>query len=330
MNSVERPRPYRLREGPRPLRRGRRAAADGGQRPDQRLRPRAADAHPGQGPHPHRDEHVLVRAARAGRRAPRRRRRRPADPRRRPRPRDAGPAAGHGAGRVRGPRLPHRLRSHRLPAHRGGLRRRAARRARRVVASCRRRSSPRRPRPTSATTTRTSASRRSPRRSAPDWPTSFAPPPCGSTAPPPTTPPAAGSSWPTRSSSSATADGTLVLGDEVLTPDSSRFWPADRYQEGRVQPSFDKQYVRDWLTSADSGWDRAADSPPPPLPDEVARVTRERYVAGLRADLRAAIRRLARLSRRVRSGDGCTIRVADRAGGGVGGPARRGVIEGER
>ncbi len=85
-------------------------------------------------------------------------------------------------------------------------------------------------------------------------------------------------------------DGVLVLGDEVLTPDSSRFWPADRYQVGRVQPSFDKQYVRDWLTSADSGWDRAADSPPPPLPDEVARVTRERYVAayekisGLRFD----------------------------------------------
>ncbi|WP_111766823.1 phosphoribosylaminoimidazolesuccinocarboxamide synthase [Nakamurella deserti] len=85
-------------------------------------------------------------------------------------------------------------------------------------------------------------------------------------------------------------DGALVLGDEVLTPDSSRFWPADRYREGRVQPSFDKQYVRDWLTSADSGWDRATDTPPPPLPDEVTRVTRERYVAayeqisGLRFD----------------------------------------------
>ncbi|MEO5834018.1 MAG: phosphoribosylaminoimidazolesuccinocarboxamide synthase [Nakamurella sp.] len=73
-------------------------------------------------------------------------------------------------------------------------------------------------------------------------------------------------------------NGTLVLGDEVLTPDSSRFWPADRYREGRVQPSFDKQYVRDWLTSTDSGWDRTADAPPPPLPDEIARVTRERYV----------------------------------------------------
>lgn len=73
--------------------------------------------------------------------------------------------------------------------------------------------------------------------------------------------------------------GTLVLGDEVLTPDSSRFWPADRYQEGRVQPSFDKQYVRDWLTSSESGWDRAGDTAPPPLPVEVAQATRERYVA---------------------------------------------------
>ncbi|QFZ23728.1 phosphoribosylaminoimidazolesuccinocarboxamide synthase [Saccharothrix syringae] len=72
--------------------------------------------------------------------------------------------------------------------------------------------------------------------------------------------------------------GTLVLGDEVLTPDSSRYWPADSYEPGRVQPSFDKQYVRDWLTSADSGWDRASDTPPPPLPDDVVAATRARYV----------------------------------------------------
>ena len=70
----------------------------------------------------------------------------------------------------------------------------------------------------------------------------------------------------------------LVLGDEVLTPDSSRFWPVDRYQPGRVQPSFDKQYVRNWLTSADSGWDRASETPPPPLPADVVAATRERYV----------------------------------------------------
>ena len=70
----------------------------------------------------------------------------------------------------------------------------------------------------------------------------------------------------------------LVLGDEVLTPDSSRFWPADDWQPGRAQPSFDKQYVRDWLTSDASGWDRRSDAPPPPLPDEVVEATRARYV----------------------------------------------------
>jgi phosphoribosylaminoimidazole-succinocarboxamide synthase len=67
----------------------------------------------------------------------------------------------------------------------------------------------------------------------------------------------------------------LVLGDEVLTPDSSRFWPAGSWSPGRAQPSFDKQYVRDWLTA--SGWDRV--SPPPELPGDVVAATRERYVA---------------------------------------------------
>jgi phosphoribosylaminoimidazole-succinocarboxamide synthase len=74
------------------------------------------------------------------------------------------------------------------------------------------------------------------------------------------------------------ADGVLTLGDEVLTPDSSRFWPADAWQPGRAQPSFDKQYVRDWLTSAASGWDRRGDALPPPLPEGVVERTRERYV----------------------------------------------------
>lgn len=73
-------------------------------------------------------------------------------------------------------------------------------------------------------------------------------------------------------------DGELVLADEVLTPDSSRYWPADGYEAGRVQPSFDKQYVRDWLTGPDSGWDKASDSPPPPLPRDVVDATRARYV----------------------------------------------------
>ncbi|MGO1050780.1 phosphoribosylaminoimidazolesuccinocarboxamide synthase [Crossiella sp. CA198] len=72
--------------------------------------------------------------------------------------------------------------------------------------------------------------------------------------------------------------GQLVLADEVLTPDSSRFWPAEGYTPGQVQPSFDKQYVRDWLTSPASGWDRASDTPPPPLSAEVVAATRARYV----------------------------------------------------
>jgi phosphoribosylaminoimidazole-succinocarboxamide synthase len=74
------------------------------------------------------------------------------------------------------------------------------------------------------------------------------------------------------------ADGTIVLADEVLTPDSSRFWPADRWQPGRAQPSYDKQFVRDWLTSPASGWDRHSGAPPPRLPDEVVLLTRQRYV----------------------------------------------------
>jgi phosphoribosylaminoimidazole-succinocarboxamide synthase len=74
------------------------------------------------------------------------------------------------------------------------------------------------------------------------------------------------------------ADTTIVLADEVLTPDSSRFWPADAYQPGRAQPSFDKQFVRDWLTSTASGWDRASNTPPPRLPDEIVAKTRARYL----------------------------------------------------
>src|SRR5680860_1314833 len=77
---------------------------------------------------------------------------------------------------------------------------------------------------------------------------------------------------------SAADPDALVLGDEVLTPDSSRFWPADGWRPGRAQPSFDKQYVRDWLTSPASGWDRHGGQPPPPLPDDVVERTRARYV----------------------------------------------------
>jgi phosphoribosylaminoimidazole-succinocarboxamide synthase len=70
------------------------------------------------------------------------------------------------------------------------------------------------------------------------------------------------------------ADGGVILTDEVLTPDSSRFWPADSYRPGANPPSFDKQYIRDWLEQ--SGWDKS--SPPPPLPDDVVRRTRDKYL----------------------------------------------------
>jgi phosphoribosylaminoimidazole-succinocarboxamide synthase len=76
----------------------------------------------------------------------------------------------------------------------------------------------------------------------------------------------------------ARADGTVVLADEVLTPDSSRFWPADEWEPGRAQPSFDKQFVRDWLTSPDSGWSKGSGEQPPRLPDDVVDKTRARYV----------------------------------------------------
>ena len=71
-----------------------------------------------------------------------------------------------------------------------------------------------------------------------------------------------------------TVDGRLILIDEVLTPDSSRFWPAAQYRSGRSQPSFDKQFVRDWLLQTD--WDK--NSPPPALPDDVVAKTRQKYI----------------------------------------------------
>ncbi|HET9998687.1 MAG TPA: phosphoribosylaminoimidazolesuccinocarboxamide synthase [Nocardioides sp.] len=74
------------------------------------------------------------------------------------------------------------------------------------------------------------------------------------------------------------ADYTTVLGDEVLTPDSSRFWSAADWQPGRTQASYDKQFVRNWLLSPESGWDRASGEPPPPLPEEIVERTRTRYL----------------------------------------------------
>ncbi|HIJ73321.1 MAG TPA: phosphoribosylaminoimidazolesuccinocarboxamide synthase [Candidatus Hydrogenedentes bacterium] len=75
-----------------------------------------------------------------------------------------------------------------------------------------------------------------------------------------------------------TRDGELMLADEILTPDSSRFWPADQYEPGKPQPSYDKQFVRDWLET--TGWDK--NSPPPPLPDDIVAKTREKYVEAYR------------------------------------------------
>jgi phosphoribosylaminoimidazole-succinocarboxamide synthase len=86
------------------------------------------------------------------------------------------------------------------------------------------------------------------------------------------------------------AHGNLVLADEIFTPDSSRYWPADDYQQGLVQNSFDKQFVRSWLTSPESGWDRSGSQPPPPLPQDIVDATRSRYIeayeriSGLRFD----------------------------------------------
>jgi len=76
----------------------------------------------------------------------------------------------------------------------------------------------------------------------------------------------------------AREDSTTVLGDEVLTPDSSRFWPAAEWEPGRTQPSYDKQIVRNWALSPESGWDRPSGEAPPPLPPEVVARTRARYV----------------------------------------------------
>jgi phosphoribosylaminoimidazole-succinocarboxamide synthase len=73
-------------------------------------------------------------------------------------------------------------------------------------------------------------------------------------------------------------EGNLLLADEIFTPDSSRYWPAKDYRPGVVQASFDKQFVRNWLTSPESGWDRHGPQPPPPLPDDIIEATRSRYI----------------------------------------------------
>ncbi|MGH3554367.1 MAG: phosphoribosylaminoimidazolesuccinocarboxamide synthase, partial [Mycobacterium sp.] len=74
------------------------------------------------------------------------------------------------------------------------------------------------------------------------------------------------------------AHDNLVLADEIFTPDSSRYWPADEYRAGVVQTSFDKQFVRNWLTAPESGWDRSGSQAPPPLPESIIEATRARYI----------------------------------------------------
>ena len=76
----------------------------------------------------------------------------------------------------------------------------------------------------------------------------------------------------------AEGNPTVVLADEVLTPDSSRFWPAASWHPGRAQASYDKQFVRDWLTSSASGWDRSSGATPPGLPDDIVDATRSKYI----------------------------------------------------
>ena len=81
-----------------------------------------------------------------------------------------------------------------------------------------------------------------------------------------------------RSRPDADGNPTIVLADEVLTPDSSRFWPAATWQPGRAQDSYDKQFVRDWLTSPASGWDRSSGEAPPALPESIVEATRAKYI----------------------------------------------------
>ena len=81
----------------------------------------------------------------------------------------------------------------------------------------------------------------------------------------------------------AQGNPAIVLADEVLTPDSSRFWPAARWKPGRAQESYDKQFVRDWLTSPASGWDRSSGEAPPALPEDIIEATRSKYIEAFEA-----------------------------------------------
>ena len=191
--------------------------------------------------------------------------------------------------RVHRARLPLRLGVEGVQGHRAPCTARRCRRACRSPTSCPSRCSRRRPRPRSASTTRTSASSRRSTWSARSWPSGPATSASSSTGAARSGPPSAGSSSPTPSSSSASSTASSSLCDEVLTPDSSRFWPADEWKPGTTPPSFDKQPVRDYLDGLD--WDKTP--PPPPLPDEVVDATQRALRRGLRAHHRPVVRRLA-------------------------------------
>ena len=223
-------------------------AADGGQRPDLDLRLRARHHHPRQGRDPHPDVAVVVRPARRPGAQPRRLDRR-ARAGARPRgglraARDVSRSSAWPAATSPAPGCSTTAR----PARSAGSR---CRTGSRTAAGCPSRSSRRPPRPTLGDHDENvvvrrggrDRRRRARRRAARAHPRRSTRGPRGS-------PASAASSWPTPSSSSARrADGTTVLADEVLTPDSSRFWPAAEWQPGRAQPSYDKQIVRNWLLS---------------------------------------------------------------------------------
>ena len=178
------------------------------------------------------------------------------------------------ADRVRRARLPGRLRMEGLPGHRHRLRPQPPAGHGRGAEAAEAALHARRPRPPTATT-RTSTATPACSWSARSASTGSRRCRSSSTRPPPSTPSSGASSSPTRSSSSArTRPVRLVLGDEALTPDSSRFWPADEYATGGSPPSYDKQYVRDWLETLD--WDKTP--PGPEIPDDVVAGTRARYV----------------------------------------------------
>ena len=288
-------------QGARDLRRRRRPAAAGRLRPDLRLRRRAADADPGQGPGADPAVGVVVRAAGAGARlvrgvAPPGLRHGRAG--RVGRPGDARAAAGDAAGRVRGPRLPVRLGDGRSTRRTGSIRDVALPPG--LVEGSRL------PAPVFTPSTKAEVGehdeaidfaavvdrRRCCRAPAELRDLTLALYGAGAR----DRGRGRASSSPTPSSSSACRRrrARLVLGDEVLTPDSSRFWPARPWSPGAAQPSYDKQFVRDWLTS--SGWDRVS-----PAAGAAGR-RRRRHPRALRHRLRAAHRPEVRLMRRTRGG----------------------------